>query len=194
MGGQGSGGHNSKGTRRDVQCARLDVHELSREGKLRLGTRGILFGSIWFEITGGPSAQHLVLTFPWRSASGEQHDPVTQDILCWWRKAHYGGRYLMFSCSECHRSARVLYAWYFNDRIWFFRCRECADITYQSTMGHRWDRSALQVRRDLVEGGTYRRRLDDAFAAFDLRKRERFRVVSPGKSSGRLPHHTCYSQ
>jgi hypothetical protein len=41
MGGQGSGGHNSKGKRRDVQCARLDVHELSREGKLRLGTRGM---------------------------------------------------------------------------------------------------------------------------------------------------------
>ena len=119
MGGQGSGGHNSKRTRRDVQCARLDVHELSREGKLRLGTRGILFGTIWFEITGGPNAQHLVLKFPCRSASGEQLNPITQDILCYWRKAHYGGRYLMFSCSECYRSARVLYAWYFSDRIWF---------------------------------------------------------------------------
>ena len=147
MGGQGSGGHNSKGTRRDVQCARLDVHELSREGKLRLGTRGILFGSIWFEITGGPDAQHLVLEFPCRSASGEQLNPITQDILCYWRKAHYGGRYLMFSCSECHRSARVLYAWYFSDRIWFFRCRKCAGITYQSTMGHRWDRSARRVEK-----------------------------------------------
>jgi hypothetical protein len=147
MGGQGSGGHNSKRTRRDVQCARLDVHELSREGKLRLGTRGILFGTIWFEITGGPNAQHLVLKFPCRSASGEQLNPITQDILCYWRKAHYGGRYLMFSCSECHRSARVLYAWYFSDRIWFFRCRKCAGITYQSTMGHRWDRSARRVEK-----------------------------------------------
>ena len=121
MGGQGSGGHNSKGKRRDVQCARLDVHELSREGKLRLGSRGTLFGTIWFEITGGPNAQHLVLKFPWRSSSGEQLDPITQDILCYWRKAHYGGQYLMFSCSECHCSARVLYAWYHHDRIWFFR-------------------------------------------------------------------------
>src|SRR5260370_42398481 len=49
MGGQGSGGHNSKGKRRDVQCARLDVHELTREGKLKLGTRGRLFGVIGFE-------------------------------------------------------------------------------------------------------------------------------------------------
>ena len=112
MGGQGSGGHNSKGKRRDVQCARLDVHELTREGKLKLGSHGWLFGTIWFEVTGGPNAQHLVLQFPCRSASGEQLDPITQDILCYWRKAHYGGRYLMFSCSECYRSARVLYAWY----------------------------------------------------------------------------------
>jgi hypothetical protein len=49
--------------------------------------------------------------------------------------------------SECGRSARVLYAWYFSDRIWFFRCRGCAGITYQSTIGHRWDRSARQVEK-----------------------------------------------
>ena len=72
MGGRGSGGHNSKGKLRDVQCARLDVHELAREGKLKLGGHGWLFGAIWFEVTGGPDAQHLVLEFPWRSASGEQ--------------------------------------------------------------------------------------------------------------------------
>ena len=107
MGGRGSGGHNSKGKLRDVQCARLDVHELAREGKLKLGSHGWLFGTLWFEVTGGPDAQHLVLQFPWKSASGEQLDPIPQDILCYWRKAHYGERYLMFSCSECHRSARV---------------------------------------------------------------------------------------
>ena len=90
LGGQGSGGHNSKGKRRDVQCARLDVHELTREGKLKLGTRGRLFGVIGFEVTGGPNAQHLVLEFPCRSASGEPLEPVRQDILCYWRKAHYG--------------------------------------------------------------------------------------------------------
>jgi hypothetical protein len=149
MGGQGSGGHNSKGKRRDVQCARLDVHELTREGKLKLGSHGWLFGTIWFEVTGGPNAQHLVLEFPCRSASSEPLDPITQDILCYWRKAHYGGRYLMFSCSECYRSARVLYAWYNNHhhRIWFFRCRKCAGIIYQSTMGHRWDRSARRIEK-----------------------------------------------
>jgi hypothetical protein len=57
MGGRGSGGHNSKGKLRDVQCARLDVHELAREGKLKLGSRGWLFGTLWFEVTGGPDAQ-----------------------------------------------------------------------------------------------------------------------------------------
>ena len=112
MGGHGSGGHNSKGKLRDVQCARLDVHELAREGKLKLGSRGWLFGTIWFEVTGGPDAQQLVLEFPRRSASGEPLDPIRQVIVCYWRKAHFGGRYLMFSCSECHRSARVLYARY----------------------------------------------------------------------------------
>src|SRR6476646_2937453 len=53
----------------------------------------------------------------------------------------------MFSCSECHRSARVLYARYVTHRIWFFSCRKCAAITYQSTMGHRWDRSARRVEK-----------------------------------------------
>jgi hypothetical protein len=60
MGGRGSGGHNSKGKLRDVQCARLEVHELARERKLKLGTRGWLFGTIWFEVIGGPDAQQLV--------------------------------------------------------------------------------------------------------------------------------------
>jgi hypothetical protein len=144
---RGSGGHNSKGKLRDVQCARLDVHELAREGKLKLGSLGLLFGAIRFEVAGGPDAQRLVLGFPCRSASGEPLEPVRQVITCYWRKAHYGGRYLVFLCSECHRSARVLYAPYVNDRISFFSCRKCAGITYQSTMGHRWDRSARRVEK-----------------------------------------------
>jgi hypothetical protein len=147
MGGCGSGGHNSRGKLRDVQCARLDVHELARDGKLTLGIRGRLFGSIGFEVAGGPDAQRLVLEFPIKSVSGERLDPVRQVICCYWRKAHYGGRYLMFLCPECDRSARVLYARYFYDRICFFNCSQCAGITYQSTMGHRWDRSARRVEK-----------------------------------------------
>ena len=140
MGGTGSGGHNSKGRLRDVQCARLDVHELSREGKLKLGSRGRLFGTIGFEVEGRLDALNLILEFPRRSGSGTPLDPIRQIISCYWRTAHYGGRYLMFLCSECHRSARVLYARYRAQyhEYWFFRCRTCAGITYQSTMGHRW--------------------------------------------------------
>src|SRR5262249_35438318 len=147
MGGRNSGGHNSKRKLRDVQCARLDVHELARDGRLTLGKRGMLFGTIGFEVAGGPDAQRLVLEVPLRSAAGGRLAPVQQVICCYWRQAHYGGRYLMFLCSECGRSARVLYAWYFSDRIWFFRCRRCAGITYQSTMGHRWDRSARRIEK-----------------------------------------------
>jgi hypothetical protein len=147
MGGRGSGGHNSKGKLRDIQCARLDVHELAREGKLKPGARGVLFGTIGFEVAGGPDAQRLVLEFPVRSESGERLDPVRQVICCYWRRAHYGGRYLIFLCSECDRPARVLYARYFSDRIWFFACRKCAGIIYQSTMGHRWDRSARHIEK-----------------------------------------------
>jgi hypothetical protein len=133
MGGRGSGGHNSKGKLRDVQCARLDVHELARDGKLTLGKRGRLFGTVWFEVAGGPDAQRLVLEFPVRSGSGERLDPVRQEICCYWRPAHYGGRYLMFLCGECGRSARVLYARFENHhyRIWCFACRKCAGITYR---------------------------------------------------------------
>jgi hypothetical protein len=47
------------------------------------------------------------------------------------------------------RSARVLYAQHeIRDyRIWFFMCRKCAGIIYQSTMGHRWDRSARRIEK-----------------------------------------------
>jgi hypothetical protein len=151
MGGRGSGGNNSKCRLRDVQCARLDVHELGREGKLKLGTRGLLFGTLRFEVLGGPDARRLVLEYPRRSASGERLDPLQQIICCHWREAHFGGHYLVFRCSECHRSARVLYAPYGNGRIWFFSCRRCAGITYQSTMGHRWDRSARRIEKLRVQ-------------------------------------------
>jgi len=149
MGGRGSGGHNSKGKLRDVQCARLDVHELARDGRLKPGNRGLLFGTIGFEVAGGADASLLVLEFPRRSASGEPLDPIRQVIVCYWLKAHFGGQYLMFLCSECHRPARVLYARYTAQyhHIWFFSCRKCASITYQSTMGHRWDRSARRVEK-----------------------------------------------
>jgi hypothetical protein len=96
-------------------------------------------------VIGGPDAQQLVLEFPRKSASGKPLDSLQQIIGCYWRKAYFGGRHLMFVCSECRRSARVLYALYANHRIWFFSCRKCAGITYQSTMGHRWDRSARRV-------------------------------------------------
>ena len=88
-------------------------------------------------------------------------EPILQTIGCQRRNANYGGRYLIFSCSECHRPARVLYARYnsAHHQIWFFVCRECAGITYQSTMGHRWDRSArraekLRARLNWQGGGT----------------------------------------
>ena len=112
MGGQGSGGHNYKGRFRDVQCARLDVHELAREGKLELGARGLLFGMLGFEVDGGPDGRRLVLEYPRKSASGTPLEPLRQAICCSWRKAHYGGRYLVFLCSECQHPARVLYARY----------------------------------------------------------------------------------
>src|SRR5262245_37249543 len=104
MGGRGSGGHNSKGRLRDVQCARLDVHELARTDNLKIGARGLLFGSIQFEVRGIGESPQLVLAHPRRLASGEPLEPIEQVIYCHWRKARYGGRYLMLSCPECHRA------------------------------------------------------------------------------------------
>jgi hypothetical protein len=63
MGGRGSGGHNSKGKLRDVQCARLDVHELARDGNLTLGKRGTLFGTVGFEVAGGRDAHRTARSF-----------------------------------------------------------------------------------------------------------------------------------
>jgi hypothetical protein len=167
MGGYGSGGHNSKGKLRDVQCARLDVHELAHEGKLKLGTRGWLFGAIWFEVTGGPDAQQLVLGFPRKSANGEPLDPIRQIINCYWHKAHFGGQHLMFLCRECRRSARVLYARYVNDRIWFFSCRKCAgpplgplgpsggEIAFKARVGVRGHRTSQTARNAQADVPAY---------------------------------------
>jgi len=49
--------------------------------------------------------------------------------------------------AECRRPARVLYAPYIGHRICLFSCSKCTRITYQSTMGHRWDRSARRVEK-----------------------------------------------
>ena len=121
MGGRGSGGHNSKGRPRDVQCARLDVHELARTGKLKHDSHGWLFGAIQFEVRGNLHSPKLLLAYPRRSASGALLQPIVQTICCHWRNARYGGRYLIFSCSECHRPARVLYARHnsTHHQIWF---------------------------------------------------------------------------
>jgi hypothetical protein len=55
----------------------------------------------------------------------------------------------MFLCPECGRPARVLYARYSSayHQIWSFACRKCVGITYQSTMGHHWDRSARRIEK-----------------------------------------------
>jgi hypothetical protein len=62
---------------------------------LKPGKRGLLFGTIAFEVTGGPDAQRLVLEFPLRPVSGEPLDSLRQVICCYWRKAHYGGRFTL---------------------------------------------------------------------------------------------------
>ena len=46
-------------------------------------------------------------------------EPERQVISCYWRKAHFDGRHLIFTSCECNRSASVLYA-RSSDRIWFF--------------------------------------------------------------------------
>jgi hypothetical protein len=104
MGGHGSGGRNSKRKLRDVQCARLDVHELARDGKLTLGKRGTLFGTIGYEVVGGPDAQRLVLDFPLRSASGERLAPVQQVISCYWRRAQSTLPHLVFHVPQVRRN------------------------------------------------------------------------------------------
>jgi hypothetical protein len=95
------------------------------------------------------ACKRLTLELPRRSATGEPLDAARQTIACYWRRAHFGGRYLMFRCNQCHRPARVLYAAfaYLHHRISIFICRKCAGIAYQSTMGHRWDRSARRVEK-----------------------------------------------
>ena len=87
MGGRGSGGHNSKGKLRDVQCARLDVHEMAREGKLNQGAHGCLFGTIQFDVRGNLHSPKLLLAYPRRSASGAPLEPIVQTIRCHWRNA-----------------------------------------------------------------------------------------------------------
>lgn len=87
----------SKRKLRDVQCARLDVHELARDGKLTLGKRGRLFGTVWFEVAGGPDAQRLVL----ESASGQLLEPLRQVI------AATGAGHITAGATSCSYAANV---------------------------------------------------------------------------------------
>jgi len=84
-------------------------------------SHGWLFGAIQFEVRGNLHSPKLLLAYPRRSASGALLQPIVQTICCHWRNARYGGRYLIFSCSECHRPARVLYARHnsTHHQIWF---------------------------------------------------------------------------
>jgi hypothetical protein len=68
-------------SKQTLTSARLDVHELAHEGKLKLGSHGWLFGAICFEVTGGPDARQLVLEFPRKSASGEPLAFTADDCL-----------------------------------------------------------------------------------------------------------------
>ena len=101
MGGRGSGGHNSKRKLRDVQCARFDVHEMARDGKLTLGKRGRLFGTTWFEVAGGPDAQRLVLVISvkvgQRRAAGSCRQLSTAT----------GDRHTMAGATSCSCAANV---------------------------------------------------------------------------------------
>jgi hypothetical protein len=145
MGGRGSGGHNSKGKLRNVQCARLEVHELAREGKLKLGTRGWLFGTIWFEVIGGPDAQQLVLEFPRRQRRAPW-TPCGRSLVAIGAKRILAGD-TSCSCAANATAQRASSMLAMPITAWFLSCRKCAGITYQSTMGHRWDRSARHVEK-----------------------------------------------
>ena len=63
-----------------------------------------------------------------------------------------GGKHILAGDTSCSRAPNATAPRAFcmlgtSDRIWFFSCRKCAGITYQSTMGHRWDRSARRVEK-----------------------------------------------
>jgi hypothetical protein len=132
-------------SKQTLTSARLDVHELAHEGKLKLGSHGWLFGAICFEVTGGPDARQLVLEFPRKSASGEPLAFTADDCLLlaerqFWRAiphVHVRRMQPPSARSVCLVERQHL----------VFLLPQCAVITYQSTMGHRWDRSARCVEK-----------------------------------------------
>jgi hypothetical protein len=67
-----SGGHNSNGKLRDVQCARLDVHELARDGNLTLGKPTVpvcATESAWNGIQNATRALGLLTLLAWALGS-----------------------------------------------------------------------------------------------------------------------------
>ena len=71
------------------------VHELAREGKLKLGARGRLFGTIWFEVTGGPDARQLVLAPPASHRAANRWSPFSRLF------AAIGGKHISAGVTSC---------------------------------------------------------------------------------------------
>jgi hypothetical protein len=131
MGGMGSGnryGWNKKTTTEEVK--RIDVRFMRKQGLLKPNTQG----SLNWTCAGRPSGdiryscyQHaLHLHYRYRQ-SGEDWQPVEQQISIERTPCHYGGDRPWFRCPNCHRRVAILYS---AGRL--FLCRHCYQLPYES--------------------------------------------------------------
>ena len=150
MGGFGSGlrnGFQSVGRSTTNSFRRLEVHRLKEENVLRPGC-----SFTWERTDGGNDNSSIHVTIHEDRLELEylvtfkdgKSEKITDTVFLEWTACNYGGHRPWFECPSCGRRVGILYL-----RRLRFKCRECHDLTYQSSQesGNALNQSTARVKR-----------------------------------------------
>ncbi len=144
MGGMGSGEWRV-GKVTTEQSKRLDIRTLRKQGRLTPDTKSYLSWSIMDKPSGSISyvmySHGIELDYSCTPYGGEKKS-IKQFIHFDETPCHYGGIRKWFLCLSCHDRKAVLYL-----HGYYFTCRKCADLSYQSQHEQPLDRNYRQARK-----------------------------------------------
>ncbi|RLT90333.1 MAG: hypothetical protein D9N13_06100 [Ketobacter sp. GenoA1] len=169
MGGLGSGNKSRiSNTMTTEEYKRIDIRFLKSLGVLGKYRSGILSWSCNGSQTGfinySISPSQLNLDYRFR-ASGEDWQPVKQQIDLIQTNCNYGGSRMWFACPKCNRRCGVLYA-----GGPLFLCRKCYRIPYTSQTKGPIDRLIHKLHKlddRLFDETGYRKRKGMHWSTFD---------------------------
>jgi hypothetical protein len=149
VGGFGSGNTFSRSSRSTCEATlHLDIRKLGRGGALDKWCRGSITWPTGADIRFETMSDRLRLTYLWRRLDSV---PLAIDewISLTTTPQRLGGARNWFVCPGCHRRCAILYC------RGYFRCRECADLAYESQReGPRWRALSRAQKERLRLGGS----------------------------------------